>query len=756
MATTIDTNEYYKTDFNAGMPQGLSGQSFGTAKTTTPAVASPVAPIAPPTPTPIATPTSQVATPPRSTTVISNQNKLEQIPNIISTTKKFADAYPLVGATNSAQIDPSLAGYSGMTAQDNAIIRSLEEQRTQNDSATARAVQAVKDQYATLRNQLERQTAGQQAGVNTALMMGGVSGKGSSSQYAPISSSGIIQSQINYGVEKIADLNAKEQSAIAQAQAAGDNKNFQLMDSINREIANIRNQKLETASKLNDTIITQNAKLREQAMQADKENAIASMFSQGITSPAAIIQQAAGMGIPLTSKEVSEAIKNFQMPKYSKDNIFGGQDTGYFYIDPITGKQTDLIAPKDPLAEMLSTTDAAKLGVPYGTTKRQALGLGVKTDDVFTDKDKRKVETDYRKELNNLSVVKDYRNVANNYNITNNVLPDALRDSNPKSPAQSAIIIAFNKLLDPNSVVREGEYGRSLDGQSIMNKWKGKLEQVLDGSTGLAPDDIRAIKGVVDLAYESYLDRYVDEGMKYRSYAEEYGADPNKVITFSDNELDTIFAKYIKEDPNVTQLLYDLKSEGLSKTEILQVLGTPGFRAPQPKSNTSSGSNFPGLEQITPELKSLRVGGDTSMGGTPNFLGNGTPKPYLKTLGQITGYGSKYWDKGLDVDLKVGDPVYSPVDGEVIDSKNAGGFGKQVKIRTPEGNEIWLSHLDSWNVKKGDKVRAGQLVGKGGKTGNVIPVGGGDGSHLDITMKDSKGKYLTAKQVKEYLDKKQV
>ncbi|HEX8196359.1 MAG TPA: peptidoglycan DD-metalloendopeptidase family protein [Pyrinomonadaceae bacterium] len=138
-----------------------------------------------------------------------------------------------------------------------------------------------------------------------------------------------------------------------------------------------------------------------------------------------------------------------------------------------------------------------------------------------------------------------------------------------------------------------------------------------------------------------------------------------------------------------------------------------------------------------------------------NSAGNASGStPYLKTLGAVTGpNGSPVWSYGLDVDLKVGDPVKSPVSGTVIAAKPNGGFGNQVKIKTSDGKEIWLSHLDSGTVKVGQVVNPGQIIGYGGKTGTVIASGGGDGSHLDITIKDSNGRLYTAPQVKSYLDK---
>jgi len=123
---------------------------------------------------------------------------------------------------------------------------------------------------------------------------------------------------------------------------------------------------------------------------------------------------------------------------------------------------------------------------------------------------------------------------------------------------------------------------------------------------------------------------------------------------------------------------------------------------------------------------------------------------YLSKYGQITGYGSKYWTPGLDVDLKIGDEVTAPKDGEITFVGDRGGFGNQVRIIDERGIESWLSHLDSTDVVLGDRVTAGQRVGAGGNTGKTYSPAGGDGSHLDLTVVKN-GEYLSAEDAEKYV-----
>lgn len=150
---------------------------------------------------------------------------------------------------------------------------------------------------------------------------------------------------------------------------------------------------------------------------------------------------------------------------------------------------------------------------------------------------------------------------------------------------------------------------------------------------------------------------------------------------------------------------------------------------------------------------------DASMSTTfAKDVESGRNVDYFSNYGSITGEnGSPLWKWGLDVDLKKGDPVFAPFDGEVIgvdDASSTGGFGNRVQIRDSAGNTVWLSHLDGFAAKVGDKVKAGQQVAIGGNTGNTIPGPNGDGSHLDITIKKPNGSYMTAPEVKRYIQGK--
>jgi len=79
------------------------------------------------------------------------------------------------------------------------------------------------------------------------------------------------------------------------------------------------------------------------------------------------------------------------------------------------------------------------------------------------------------------------------------------------------------------------------------------------------------------------------------------------------------------------------------------------------------------------------------------------------------------WNKGSG-SADYGEPVFSISNGTIVTAQNYGGnWGNIVLIRHTEsgGMDVWsqYSHLSAMNVKRGDKVTKGQIVGKIGDAG---------------------------------------
>jgi murein DD-endopeptidase MepM/ murein hydrolase activator NlpD len=93
---------------------------------------------------------------------------------------------------------------------------------------------------------------------------------------------------------------------------------------------------------------------------------------------------------------------------------------------------------------------------------------------------------------------------------------------------------------------------------------------------------------------------------------------------------------------------------------------------------------------------------------------------------------------GYDIAMPVGTQVTTPLDGKVVkvwnDEQNGGGLSMRVQLA--DGNTLGVAHLSAANLKEGDTVNRGQVIGLSGKTGNAT------GPVLHVALADPDGKKI--------------
>lgn len=106
---------------------------------------------------------------------------------------------------------------------------------------------------------------------------------------------------------------------------------------------------------------------------------------------------------------------------------------------------------------------------------------------------------------------------------------------------------------------------------------------------------------------------------------------------------------------------------------------------------------------------------------------------------------------GLDLNAVKGTPVYASGDGVVMTvEKNKGGYGNMIEIdHKVDGLSSRYAHLQTMNVKKGQQVKRGELIGTVGSTG----LSTGPHLHYEI-LEDGKQinplRYMIAPSADEY------
>jgi murein DD-endopeptidase MepM/ murein hydrolase activator NlpD len=89
-------------------------------------------------------------------------------------------------------------------------------------------------------------------------------------------------------------------------------------------------------------------------------------------------------------------------------------------------------------------------------------------------------------------------------------------------------------------------------------------------------------------------------------------------------------------------------------------------------------------------------------------------------VGRITsGFGARWGTahQGLDIAAPIGTPIRVPLDGTVIDSGPAGGFGQWVRVEHSDGTITVYGHISRSLVTVGESVSAGEVIAEVGNEG---------------------------------------
>ena len=95
-----------------------------------------------------------------------------------------------------------------------------------------------------------------------------------------------------------------------------------------------------------------------------------------------------------------------------------------------------------------------------------------------------------------------------------------------------AILISFNKLLDPTSVVRESEYARSATGQSALETMRGFVDKLSKGGAGVTISELESYKRFGEQVVQKALESRVGpERRRIERLVEYAGVDPELIFT---------------------------------------------------------------------------------------------------------------------------------------------------------------------------------------------------------------------------------
>lgn len=195
--------------------------------------------------------------------------------------------------------------------------------------------------------------------------------------------------------------------------------------------------------------------------------------------------------------------------------------------------------PQTAAAIMSSNTykDAmAKTGDIIGMTARLKNEKLIKTingvgTDVLEGGDKFNAEVKLSNEYNDRTA--DYNkasvqieNIKSSYN---KALNDVASGKSINAASQG-VLVAFQKLIDPGSVVRESEYARSSEGLSLLSQVEGYVSKLSQGGAGVTASDLKEFAETADILLRGYEDYAIEQAQLISGQAQPYGLNIQSII----------------------------------------------------------------------------------------------------------------------------------------------------------------------------------------------------------------------------------
>lgn len=129
-----------------------------------------------------------------------------------------------------------------------------------------------------------------------------------------------------------------------------------------------------------------------------------------------------------------------------------------------------------------------------------------------------------RSEIITNPTIKDFNEISSKVNALDALLSKAEKGDNASlGTIDQGLVTLYNKITDPQSVVRESEYARTPEGGSLISRFEGNIQKLQKGGAGLTPElrkqlvsDAKSIADGIGQNYNSILSGYEDLAGQYK------------------------------------------------------------------------------------------------------------------------------------------------------------------------------------------------------------------------------------------------
>ncbi len=151
-----------------------------------------------------------------------------------------------------------------------------------------------------------------------------------------------------------------------------------------------------------------------------------------------------------------------------------------------------------------------------------------RSGDIISKSQTATIAHNIRQELRQNPYIKDFQDVDQKYTVMQKALESA-KTAKSFIAVDQALITLFNKMTDPQSVVRESEYARTPQNMSLISRIKGKAEKIMSGGAGLTSEERTALTDMAAKFHEVYQSNYDNAITDYTDLAKNTGIPPELI-----------------------------------------------------------------------------------------------------------------------------------------------------------------------------------------------------------------------------------
>lgn len=381
----------------------------------------------------------------------------------------------LAGGTNDGtKTEDQFLNDYGLSTKDESRIREDVIGRYQDE------LNAAKSAYASLLQDTQKQGVGR-LGESTAMQ----------------GRSGLLGSDFGAAqTEKTRDYNLGQEKGVLQSQALAI---ANIMNRANQEAANEIASK--RAAKESGYGAYQTYKSEAETRKANKLSSLSLLFLNKAIDPTS-----------LTKDELAKVAKGYGVSTQEILNSYLENKTAQEKADQEAAQKAQF-----NLSEGEARYDAQGniIAQRSKTYKPGTGGGGIGTGGIYSMFDSKTAGAIIKEgdKFGNAPIVKKYNDIVSAANFINAVDPNTTN-----SASHQAVIYNFAKMLDPDSVVREGEYATVKKySQSLLKKYGGEINQAISGKGFLSPEAIQAIQTESKNRVSAYQPQYDSLKNQYKN-----------------------------------------------------------------------------------------------------------------------------------------------------------------------------------------------------------------------------------------------